>query len=222
MVRLLRFIGLTPYGGGEIIGATLVFAALTGVLGWFFGLGAILCAVPSLYLLWFFRDPERRIPDRTDVLLAPADGRVQDIRQVDTPVFLNGPALRIGIFMSPLNVHVNRSPCEGTVEHIRHQSGEFLPAYDPKAPERNESVELGLSTPVGMRVLVKQITGVLARRIVCTSKPGQRLVRGERYGMIKFGSRVEVYVPLEAHVQLRVKLGDRVRGGETILLEFVV
>jgi phosphatidylserine decarboxylase len=132
---------------------------------------------------------------------------------------MGGRALRIGIFLSPFDVHVNRAPCEGTVEHLRYLAGEFLPAYNPKAPERNEAVELGLSTPAGMKILVKQITGVLARRIVCVVRPGAQLARGARYGMIKFGSRTEIYVPLDAGLSPAVKIGDRVRGGETVVLE---
>jgi phosphatidylserine decarboxylase len=220
MRRRLRMIGLAEYGGDE-----LLIAALTcGAMAWALYLGvsawaAPVAAVPWAIVVWFFRDPERRIPQRTDVLLSPADGRVQDITEVDAPSYMGGRALRIGIFLSPFDVHVNRAPCEGTVEHLRYLAGEFLPAYNPKAPERNEAVELGLSTPAGTKVLVKQITGVLARRIVCAVRPGARLERGARYGMIKFGSRTEIYVPLEAPFRPAVRIGDRVRGGETVVLE---
>lgn len=220
MKRLLKMIGLAEYGGDELLIAALACGALAWALALSLGpWTALIAVVPWAIVVWFFRDPERRAPERADVLLSPADGRVQDIQEVDAPSYVGGRALRIGIFLSPLDVHVNRAPCEGTVEHLRYLAGEFLPAYNPKAPERNEAVELGLSTPAGMKVLVKQITGVLARRIVCVARPGVRLARGARYGMIKFGSRTEIYVPLEAHFHPTVKIGDRVRGGETVLLE---
>jgi phosphatidylserine decarboxylase len=220
MRRLLRTLGLAEYGGDELLIAALACGAMAWAL--WLGLGpwaALVAAVPWAIVVWFFRDPERRVPERADALLAPADGRIQDIQEVDAPAYMGGRALRVGIFLSPLDVHVNRAPCEGTVEHLRYLAGEFLPAYNPKAPERNEAVELGLSTPEGMKVLVKQITGVLARRIVCAARPGSRLAQGARYGMIKFGSRTEIYVPLDAGFQPAIKIGDRVRGGETVVLE---
>jgi phosphatidylserine decarboxylase len=220
MRRLLRAMGLAEHGGDELLITALTCIALAWVLDLTLGVWAVpVAAIPWFFMLWFFRDPERRVPDRDDALLAPADGRVQDIEEVDAPSYMGGRALRIGIFLSPLDVHVNRVPCEGTVEHLRYLAGEFLPAYNPKAPERNEAVELGLSTPTGMKVLVKQITGVLARRIVCAVRPGARLARGARYGMIKFGSRTELYVPLDAGFRATVEIGDRVRGGETVVLD---
>jgi phosphatidylserine decarboxylase precursor-related protein len=143
---------------------------------------------------------------------------VADVQEVDEPRFVCGRALRVGIFLSPFSVHVNRAPCTGMAMYYRYAAGEFLPAYNPRAPERNEAVELGLVTPRGLKVLVKQIAGVLARRIVCEARPGQVLARGERYGMIKFGSRTELYVPVESGYRAVVVVGQWVRGGETPLL----
>jgi len=220
MKRALRALGLAEYGGDELFIAALACGTLGWTLSLYAGIwAAALAGLPWLVVVWFFRDPERRITERADAMVAPADGRVQDIEEVTGPSYMEGRALRVGIFLSPLDVHVNRTPCEGTVEHLRYLAGEFLPAYNPKAPQRNESVELGLVSTDGMKVLVKQISGVLARRIVCAVKPGERLARGARYGMIKFGSRTEVYVPATAGLRPAVKIGDRVRGGETILLE---
>lgn len=219
MGRVLRRLGLAEYGADELLIASLSCGTLGWVLAvWLTPYAAPLALVPWLIVVWFFRDPERTLDAPAEVLVAPADGRVQDITEVDGSDFMGERALRIGIFLSPFDVHVNRTPCGGVVLHKRYQAGEFLPAYNPKAPERNESVELGLITGGGMKVLVKQITGVLARRIVCVAQIGQHLERGARYGMIKFGSRTEVYVPLPAGYRPAVRVGERVRGGETVLL----
>lgn len=220
MRRLLRTVGWTEYGGDELLLATLACAALAWAL--WVGLGppaALLALPPWLFVVWFFRDPDRRAPADPALWVAPADGTVQDIEEVDEPSFLGGRAVRVGIFLSPLDVHVNRAPCAGTVVHVRYRAGEFLPAYNAQAPERNEAVEMGLLTRDGLRVLVKQISGVVARRIVCEARLGQELPRGARYGMIKFGSRTEVYLPVWASYRVVAKMGQRVRGGETAVVE---
>jgi phosphatidylserine decarboxylase len=171
-------------------------------------------------VVWFFRDPERRAAAPAAVLLAPADGTVADIEEVDEPGFIGGRALRIGIFLSPFNVHVNRAPCAGIVLFVGYKAGEFLPAYNPGAPTRNEAVTLGLQMPEGIRVLVKQISGVVARRIVCAAQAGDTLDQGQRYGMIKFGSRTELYVPLSARPRALAVVRDKVAGGQTPLCRF--
>ena len=219
MRKLLRRLGLIEYGGDELILATVACAAL----GWLLyvhvhPIAVIGAALPWLAVVQFFRDPERDGPDEPGMLLSPADGKVQDIEEVKACDYLEGPALRIGIFLSPINVHVNRSPCEGIVRHLAFRAGEFLPAYNPKAPTRNESQDLGIETKDGIRILVKQISGVVARRIVCEAEEGQALGRGERYGMIKFGSRTELYVPIDAGFDVDVHLGQAVRGGRTVLM----
>jgi phosphatidylserine decarboxylase len=122
--------------------------------------------------------------------------------------------------LSPFNVHVNRAPCAGTVRLVSRKAGEFLPAYNPEAPRRNESVALGLETPAGLRVLVKQISGVLARRIVCDTEAGEALALGQRYGMIKLGSRTELYVPV-ASAAVLVNVGSKVKGGQSQLCRTV-
>lgn len=145
-----------------------------------------------------------------------------DIETVEEPEFLGGKALRIGIFLSPLNVHVNRSPARGVVRHRHYREGKFLAAYDRRAVEENESCALGIECPGApgrppLRILVRQVVGVAARRIVCPAEPGLALERGERYGMIKFGSRTELWVPVNAGFACRVKVGDVVRGGSTVI-----
>lgn len=212
---------MAEYGWDELlitilaaaIGIELLRIALPAAL-WIL---TLLPLLPLGIVVWFFRDPERSGPNEKNSLLSPADGTVADITEVDVPEFIAAKALRIGIFLSPLNVHVNRSPTDGTVRFVQFKSGEFLPAYDPKAPERNESASLGLVGSDGRKMIIKQITGLLARRIVCEAKDGDVLARGQRYGMIKFGSRTELYIPLSDKPLSAVKIGDVVKGGETIL-----
>jgi phosphatidylserine decarboxylase len=165
-------------------------------------------------LLHFFRDPKRTPPTGEGVFLAPADGQVMEIRQVHEPGFLGGEALKVGIFMSLSNVHVNRAPVRGQVVLVEHVPGQFLQAFRPEASEVNEHNLVGLETGYG-RVLVKQIAGILARRVVCWVRPGQRLEAGERLGVIKFGSRVELYLPLGAEPLVRV--GEQVHAGMTLV-----
>ena len=181
---------------------------------------ALLLFVPVAVVIWFFRDPNRSGLEAEPALLSPADGTVADIVEVDEPRFIGGKALRIGIFLSPLNVHVNRTSCAGTVSYVEFKAGEFLPAYNPDAPTRNESCALGLLRSDGKRILLKQITGILARRIVCEAKAGDELARGQRYGMIKFGSRTELYAALKDNPVSAVKIGAKVRGGETVICRF--
>lgn len=170
------------------------------------------CAVLAGAFLGFFRDPERTIPQAPGALVAPADGKVMDIAPVDDAWV--GEAVRISIFLSPLDVHVNRSPMAGIVHHVEYESGQFLAAYRPDASEVNERSTLHLEGD-GARVTVRQIAGVLARRIVCRVKSGDKLQTGERFGLIRFGSRTDLIVPRAAEVLVAVD--DRVWGGETIM-----
>jgi phosphatidylserine decarboxylase len=164
----------------------------------------------------FFRDPDRVTPTGEDLVLAPADGKVIAIRGAQEEEFLKAPATQISIFMSPLNVHVNRNPISGTVHYTRYVKGEYFAAFAEKASERNEQMIVGIDNGRG-RVLFKQIAGFVARRIICTLKPGDEVRAGERFGMIKFGSRVDVFVPATAIV--RIGVGDRTVGGETVLAQ---
>ncbi len=208
---------LALYGGGSALlgGAALL---LPGPFAW-------AAAVPftgAALVAWFFRDPERRIPADPGILVSPADGTVADIGTVEEPSFLGGPALRVGIFLSPLDVHVNRSPARGTVRHRAYRSGKFLAAYDRRAVEENESCAVGIECEAAggrkpVRILVRQVVGVAARRIVCPVEPGRGLERGERFGMIRFGSRTELWVPADAGFRCRVKVGDTVRGGSSVI-----
>jgi phosphatidylserine decarboxylase len=173
---------------------------------------AAVVAVPGLLSLGFFRDPERTPPGLPRGVLAPADGKVMGIEEVDDPFV--GPAVRMSIFLSPLDVHVNRAPVAGVVRDVQYAPGRFLAAYRPEASADNERCTVTLEGD-GTRVAVRQIAGVLARRIVCRVHPGDRLEAGERYGLIRFGSRTDLIVPRGTEV--RVRVGDRARGGETIM-----
>jgi len=164
----------------------------------------------------FFRDPERTSPAGENLVLSPADGKIIAIRQLEEREFLKSGATMVSIFMSPLNVHVNRNPISGMVKHLRYVKGEYFAAFEDKASEKNEQMVIGIEGPRG-RVLFKQIAGFLARRIVCTLKMDDTVKAGERFGMIKFGSRVDVFVPASAAV--RAKVGDETVAGETVLAE---
>lgn len=187
-------------------------------LGWWLG-GFFL--IVFLAGAAFFRNPYRKIPTDTDALISPADGTVKDIGIVedfDFPPF-NGKALRIGIFLSVLNVHVNRAPAEMEVLTVNYRPGEYLDARHPECGKRNEAMTIignGKLKDITFPMAVRQISGAIARRIVCPVQPGRRLEKGEIYGMIKFGSRTELYLPAD-QFSVEVKIGDKVKGGLSIL-----
>jgi phosphatidylserine decarboxylase len=173
----------------------------------------------GVWLLAFFRDPRRDGPRGERLVIAPADGRIVGVTEVDEPSWLGARALRISIFMNVFDVHVNRYPVSGTVEHYRYNPGRFLHAATEKASLDNEQASLGLRGPRGP-VLVRQVAGLVARRIVTDARPGARAVQGDRLGMIRFGSRVDVFLPVAQHAAPRVAPGDRVRAGQTVLAEY--
>jgi phosphatidylserine decarboxylase len=169
-----------------------------------------------LFTLWFFRDPERRSDAPHEALLAPADGKVVEIGAAEEPQFVGGPAHKIAIFMSVFDVHVNRSPCDATVDWTRHEDGKFLNAMGPQASVENERVLVALRRG-GRPLLLKLVAGLVARRIVCPLKPGDSLQRGQRLGMIQFGSRVEIFLPRSENFEPVVRLGQSVRAGRTVI-----
>lgn len=185
--------------------------------GWLFWL----CAVITCCIAGFFRDPERVTPQDENAIISPADGKIILIQDVKYPALGEDTYRQVSIFMSVLNVHVNRAPIAGTVEDVLYNPGKFFAAFEHKASLLNEQNSLILShTRQGntVRILVKQIAGFIARRIVCYAKPGSHFERGERIGMIRFGSRVDLFLPLET--KLTVKLNDKVKGGQTIIAKF--
>ncbi len=171
-----------------------------------------------IYVTAFFRNPARLIPTDEQALLSPADGKVIEVRTVDESRILKRPAQKISIFMSPLDVHVNRIPCNGQVREIFYNPGKKFSAFNEKASLLNEQNVILLESETGQEILFIQIAGFLARRIVCYLKQGDRVVKGERFGLIRFGSRMDLYLPMEMKVE--TKVGDRARGGETILARF--
>jgi phosphatidylserine decarboxylase len=195
---------------GYYYGLALIAAGV--LLGWLMSpIWAIVPLLLACFFLWFFRDPERAIPQEPGALVSPADGKVTDVSTVNTE---DGKRTRISIFLSVVDVHVNRSPITGVIRDVHYQRGKFLDARSPDCAEQNEqnivTVEGG-----GQRVVFKQIAGLLARRIVFTPKLGDSIQRGQRVGLIKFGSRTDVLFDADARVS--VKVGDRVKGGASIL-----
>jgi phosphatidylserine decarboxylase len=176
-----------------------------------FGLAALF----TLFAVCFFRDPERTVPGGEGLIVSPADGKVIEIVEEDN-AYMGGRARRISIFLNVFNVHINRIPCDGTVEYVRYFPGKFLAAWNEKASLDNEQTHVGINAG-RYKVFVKQIAGLIARRIVCRAKEGATYRRGERFGMIKFGSRTDLFLPLEAEV--KVKVGDKVAGAATIIAE---
>jgi phosphatidylserine decarboxylase len=185
---------------------------------WWWGLEVLLVPL-AVWLLVFFRNPERTGPRGDRVVIAPADGRIVSVTETDEPAFLHGRALRVSIFMSVFDVHVNRYPVSGTVAYRHYNAGKFLHAAADKASLDNEQSSIGLAGPRGA-VLVRQIAGLIARRIVTDARVGDRATQGSRLGMIRFGSRVDVYLPVTAHPAPQVRVGDRVAAGATVLAEY--
>ena len=210
--------GYSPIGGslGAAVVAGVVAAATSGVASTVFAVLAIALVVLALFFVNFFRDPERTPPTGPNLVISPADGRVivADAR-VDESRFLHTNAAKISVFMSPLDVHVNRSPIDGEVTGVRYNPGKYFAAFAEKASLDNEQNAVVMRSSEGRGVAFVQIAGFLARRIVCRVKPNDRCRRGERVGMIKLGSRVDVFIA--GDVELRVQLGDRVKAGETVL-----
>ncbi len=201
---------LAPEGYPFIAGSV----ALTVLVFLFMPFGAVIPALLVAFMLYFFRDPERNVPDEKDIFVAPADGKIILIRNMHESKYLKKDVREISIFMSPMDVHVNRAPCDGRVKQVVHNKGRFHAAYKDEASLQNENIEMVFETEYG-NVLVRQVAGFLARRAVCRKKVGDVLKRGERYGVIKFSSRADLYLPLDA--KIRVGLGDMVKAGETII-----
>lgn len=207
--------------GYALIAGAAVIATVVGGLGWKYGgiVGGILMLLGVLVLgftLYFFRDPVRVIPAvAANTIMSPADGKVLLIDEIEEPLYFNGPALKISIFLSPLNVHVNRIPADGVIEFDEYVSGDYLVAWHEKASELNERSQLGLKHPSGHKILFKQIAGAVARRIVYHVTVGDEVKLGDRFGIVKFGSRMDVIIPRESTVS--VKIGDKVTGGITVL-----
>jgi phosphatidylserine decarboxylase len=195
---IIFFLGLYQHNG--IIKITLI----------------LLSIILLIFTLNFFRDPDRKSPGKDNVIISPADGTILFVKEVDDNKYIKEKAKQISIFMSPLNVHVNRIPVSGKVEYLKYHQGKYIAAFEDKASEVNERSEFGISSKYG-KVFFTQVAGFIARRIVYDIKVGDSVHQGDRFGMIKFGSRVDVIVPFNWHE--KVKKGDKVNAGETILFE---
>ena len=186
---------------------------ITGWLGWV--PVAIAAAILTAFVSWFFRNPPRVIPQGPGLVVSPGDGKVLAVEQEFEPRYLKERAVRISIFLNVFDVHINRIPCEGIIEDVQYQPGLFLVASKPQATLKNEQNAVMIKTAKGTKVLCVQVAGLIARRIVWWVNPKDRAVRGERYGLIRFGSRMDTYLPLDTAI--KVAVGDRVKGGESIL-----
>jgi phosphatidylserine decarboxylase len=218
-------LGLARPGLMEVVCFSILLGSLTlasGLAGsyvhWGFFVMTAVALILWIFVLSFFRDPERAISADANVLVSPADGTITHIDEVEEPDFPGGRAFRISIFLSVFNVHVNRCPRAARVAAIRYFPGAFLDARNTASTIRNEQLWLDLEEESGRRLRVKQISGAIARRIVCWLRPSEALKTGERFGMIKFGSRTEVLLPTGESLHVQVRVGDVVHGGSTILL----
>jgi len=215
-----RLFLITKYGYDVVF--TVLAITVIGILTSYFAIqqpllkfGIIgLLGLFLLFTLYFFRDPERQIPDGENIVISPADGKLVLKKELEHADFLEAPAIQLSIFLSPLNVHVNRIPWSGEVGFFRYIKGDFMVAYDHMASEKNERTEIGVERD-GQKILFKQIVGSIARRIVCPIKEGDTVRKGERFGMIKFGSRMDIILP--QNTTINVEVGQKVVGGETVL-----
>lgn len=221
MFTVACMLRLTPYGTRELVAGTVLLLAVAAVLGWLWWPLSLLALPVFVWLLAFFRDPVRVIPTEPGVMVSPADGTVSDITEIENDPRLGGPAVRIGIFLSVFNVHVNRCPCDARVLSVTYNKGKFINAMKHhEASEFNENNTVVLADPqTGVPIaIVRQIVGLIARRVVFPNKVGDVLRRGEHIGMMKFGSRTELYVPRSAQPLVLVKVGQKVSGGSDIIV----
>lgn len=228
-------VGFARWGLVELFVFSLIFFGGAGLACWLVGtlelegtgrllghLTAGVLTVIGLLIVWFFRDPPRRVPTEPGVLVSPADGKVVEIREIEDEFV--GPAYLIGIFLSIFNVHINRMPTAGRVIGLRYRPGKYLNAMRPESSRENEqlAVRFEQNEPPFRPMIVRQITGAIARRIVNDLKPGDELERGEKFGMIKLGSRTELVIPREAGLELLVKPGDKLKAGLSVMARYPV
>ncbi len=188
---------------------------LAGLLGW--SVVAVVTGLLTLFVAWFFRNPARVVPQGQHLVVAPGDGKVIAIEEEFEPRYLKERSIRLTIFLNVFDVHINRIPCNGMVEAVEYQPGLFLVASKPEATLRNEQNAVMIRAAEGAKVLCVQVAGLIARRIACWVAAQEHAIRGERFGLIRFGSRMDTFLPIGTN--LRVAVGDRVKGGETILGE---
>src|SRR4051812_46099086 len=211
---------ITRHGLREIVIGSIILAVLAAGLGFVHWSLTLLMLPVWIWLLSFFRDPQRTLPAQQHAMVSPADGKVTDIVELEHVPELNGPGVRVGIFLSVFNVHINRAPCDGKVLAVNYKKGKFINAMSHNnASEQNESntVVIGDAADGRPIAVVKQIVGLIARRIICTVQVGQVVDRGQRIGMIKFGSRTELYIAKHLNPQVVVRVGQGVSGAADII-----
>ena len=221
LAELLVF-SLCTFGPAAGLGWLAQTGTLPGLPPVVLWLAALTLAVIGILIVWFFRDPPRKVPAEPGLVISPADGKVVEIREIEHDEFIDGPAVQIGIFLSIFNVHINRSPVAARVIGLTYRPGKYLNALRPESARENEQLAIRLegSEPPFRRMIARQITGAIARRIVCWLKPGDELQRGEQFGMIKLGSRTELVIPREAGLQIRTQLGQNIKAGRSVLAEY--
>lgn len=212
----------TRWGFAELLLMAGPLLAITILVGWLFPYAAIVPGVLFLFVCSFFRDPPRRVPTESNILVSPADGKVVEITKLPHDEFIDGPAVRIAIFLSIFNVHLNRAPAESRVIAMRYSPGAFLDARNPECAIRNENTWIALEEEASphRRMTIRQISGAIARRIVCDVKPGEVLARGQKFGMIKFGSRTELVVADTEDLKIEVAVGEKIKAGTTVVARF--
>ena len=203
--------------GAPFVGAAAVATLATWAAGWI--IPTCLLGGVTAFTAWFFRNPARQVPTQPQIVVAPGDGKVIAIEREFEPRWIKDQSVRISIFLNVFDVHVNRTPVAGTIENVIYQPGKFVPANKPEATLQNEQNALCLRTQQGAKILCVQVAGLIARRIVSWVGPGDRVPAGERYGLIRFGSRMDLYVPIGSSI--RAAVGQRVKGGETIVAELI-
>lgn len=222
-------LGFARWGLAELLMMGGGFGLLTLFFAWmaiqhcvWSWIGAGIFSILAGLIVWFFRDPNRKIPTDPGLFVSPADGKICEITHLDNDPFIGGPAVRIGIFLSIFNVHLNRAPAASRVIELRYHPGPFLNALDPTSAWKNENIWIGLEEPVApyRRMIVRAIAGAYARRIVCPLRPGDTLERGERTGMIKLGSRTELILPDLPELRIDIHVGEKVNAGRSILAHF--
>ncbi len=199
--------------GYPFIGMAAFCTLISAVLG--FTVVTLVLLLISLFVLSFFRDPERFIPHDENALISPADGKIILIDRIKDEIFIHDEVFKISIFMNVFNVHVNRIPFSGTVEQIIYRPGKFYSADSEKSALQNEYCATVISTEKQKKIACVQVAGLIARRIICWLEPGDKAIRGKRFGLIRFGSRVDLYLPVETDIL--VEVGQKVRAGETVL-----
>jgi phosphatidylserine decarboxylase len=203
-------------------GPLLALVILAAVLPWPWPYLALPPAVALGLIVYFFRNPFRRVPQAPGLWVSPADGTIAEITPLEHDDFVGGPAVRVGIFLSIFNVHLNRSPIAARVIALRYAPGEFLNALRPESALRNENLWIALEedSPPHRRLVVRQISGAIARRIVCDLRPGEVIPRGHVFGMIKLGSRTELILPAEEGLEVKVRVGQKVKAGTTVVAKY--